>query len=205
VLGPRTGYADHEARARVDRAPARLSDPAGVWYDEFSNIDGELPVRSAADSSGLAGAATRWIDGLTPTDADVLAHYEHPHFGRWPAITTRGYGAGRITCVGTVPDQHLARALCAWLVPRPRSGWRDLPESVTATTATAPDGRRVHVVHNWSWDAAAVTVPVDLRDVLADTSHLGGQPFSLEAWDVRVLVEPSSLVRRDDGAPLGGS
>jgi beta-galactosidase len=191
VLGPRTGYADHEARARAERAPARLCDPAGVWYDEFSNLDGEVAVRPAGDTvSQLAGAATRWIDGLTPTDADVLASYEHPHFGRWPAITTRAHGAGRITCVGTVPDQQLARALCAWLVPRPCSGWQDLPQSVTATTALAPDGRRVHVVHNWSWDAAAVAAPVDLRDVLADTSHPGGQPFSLGAWDVRVLVEP---------------
>jgi beta-galactosidase len=190
VLGPRTGYADHEARARADRAPARLSEPAGVWYDEFSNIDGELPVRPATgSSSGLAGAATRWIDGLTPTDADVLAHYEHPHFGRWPAITTRGHGSGRITCVGTVPDQHLARALCAWLVPRPRGGWQDLPESVTATTATAPDGRRVHVVHNWSWTPMTVTAPVDLHDVLADELQPAAQPFRLEAWDVRVLVE----------------
>ena len=40
VLGPRTGYADNEARARQDRMPARLSDAAGVWYDEFSNLPG---------------------------------------------------------------------------------------------------------------------------------------------------------------------
>ncbi|WP_433558502.1 beta-galactosidase [Pseudonocardia xinjiangensis] len=190
VLGPRTGYADHEARARGDRAPARLSDPAGVWYDEFSNIAGELPVHPATGSSStLAGAATRWIDGLTPIDADILAEYEHPHFGRWPAITTRGYGAGHITCVGTVPDHHLARALCAWLVPRPRNGWRDLPESATATTATAPDGRRVHVVHNWSWNTVTATAPVDLHDVLADGPQPAEQAFLLEAWDVRVFVE----------------
>jgi beta-galactosidase len=188
VLGPRTGYADHEARARTDRAPSRLAEPAGVWYDEYSNISDELPVRPV-DGSPFTGAATRWIDGLTPTDADILAAYEHPHFGRWPAITTRAHGAGRITCVGTVPNQELARTLCAWLVPNPASGWRELPDSVTATTATAPDGRRVHVVHNWAWAPATVVAPVDLHDVLAGKPQPRHQPFRLEAWDVRVFVE----------------
>jgi beta-galactosidase len=195
VLGPRTGYADHEARARVDRAPAVLSGPAGVWYDEFSNITGELPVRPAGGSPlriGDAAAATRWVDGLNPTDCDVLAHYDHPHFGRWPAITTRAHGTGRITHVGTVPNPDLARALCAWLAPDPGSGWRDLPDSVTATTATARDGRRVHVVHNWAWDRVSVTAPTNLHDVLADKPQPEQQQFPLEPWDVRVFVEADS-------------
>jgi beta-galactosidase len=195
VLGPRTAYADHEARARAERVPARLSEPAGVWYDEFSNITGEVPI-STTDGSALriaaGAAATRWIDGLVPTDADVLVRYDHPHFGRWPAVTTRALGAGRITYVGTVPNQDLARALCAWLVPHPRSGWRDLPGSVTATTATTPVGRRVHFVHNWSWDVATVTAPVNLHDVLTYKVQPEQQSFPLEPWDVRVFVEADS-------------
>jgi beta-galactosidase len=192
VLGPRTGYADHEARARAEPAPARLSGPAGVRYDEFSNITDELPVRPADGSPlriGEAAAATRWIDGLTPTHADVLAHYRHPHFGRWPAVTTRAHEAGRITCVGTVPNQDLARALCSWLVPHPTSGWQNLPAGVTATTAAAPDRRRLHFVHNWSWDPAALTAATDLHDVLTDKPLPRFQQLPLDPWDVRVLVE----------------
>ncbi|MFE9568241.1 hypothetical protein ACFYMW_07005 [Streptomyces sp. NPDC006692] len=78
----------------------------------------------------------------------MLAGYDHPHFGRWAAVTTRAHGAGRVTCVGTVPGGGLARALTGWLASVPVSGWRDLPVSVTAATGTSPDGRRVHVVHN---------------------------------------------------------
>jgi hypothetical protein len=72
--------------------PARLAEAAGVWYDEFSNlIDEELPVTGT-----LSGRATRWVDGLHADGATVLAGYEHPHFGRWAAITTRAVGEGRI-------------------------------------------------------------------------------------------------------------
>ncbi|MGP3915604.1 beta-galactosidase [Nonomuraea sp. 10N515B] len=192
VLGPRTAYADHEARARREPAPARLAEAAGVRYDEFSNLTRDLPVR-AAPGSPLAlpdnATATRWADALTVADADVLATYVHPHFGRWPAITTRRHGAGRVTYVGTVPGRDLARTLATWLAPSPVSGWQDLPASVTATTGTSPDGRRVHVVHNWSWEPARVAVPVELSDVVDGASVPAGSALTLGAWDVRVLGE----------------
>jgi beta-galactosidase len=191
VLGARTAYADHEARARNEPAPARLVDAAGVQYDEFSNLLSDVAVR-AADGAPLTlpdgASATRWIDGLTATDSYVLVEYDHPHFGRWPAVTTRRHGAGQVTCVGTVPDRTLARALAAWVAPSPRSGWPVLPESVTVTTGTSPDGRRVHVVHNWSWEPAGVTAPVELSDAIDGTVFRTGQALRLGAWDVRVLV-----------------
>lgn len=200
VLGPRTGYADHEARARIDRAPGRLSEAAGVHYDEFSNLAGTVPVRGVdggpLDVPGDA-TATHWLEGLTPVDAEALATYEHPHFGRWPAVTTRAHGAGRVTCVGTVPGRDLARSLAAWMAPDPRGGWRDLPESVTVTTGTSPDGRHVHVVHNWSWEPARVPSPVNLSDVLSGDAVPAGAEVDLGPWDVRVLVAEDDGTTRD--------
>ncbi|WP_328500836.1 beta-galactosidase [Streptomyces sp. NBC_00457] len=191
VLGPRTGYADHEARARQEPAPGRLVEAAGASYEEFSNLAADIPLRATPGSPlrlPEPATATRWVDGLTALDAEVLAAYDHPHFGRWPAVTTRRHGAGRVTCVGTVPGRDLARALADWLAPAPRSGWRDLPSSVTATTGVSPDGRRVHVLHNWSWDPAHVTAPMALTDVLDGTAAPAGTALRLGAWDVRVFV-----------------
>ncbi|MFG2460062.1 beta-galactosidase [Streptomyces sp. NPDC048523] len=199
VLGPRTGYADHEARARHEPAPGRLVAAAGVQYDEFGNLARDIPVRAVPGTAfevPTDAAATHWIECLTATDAEVLAVYEHPHYGRWPAITTRGHGAGRVTTVGTVPSRDLARALAEWLVPAASSGWRDLPASVTATTGTSPDGRRVHIVHNWSWEPVRVPAPADLSDALTDTPLSTGTALDLGAWDVRVLVSKDA-----DSAP----
>ncbi|MEV7392753.1 beta-galactosidase [Streptomyces sp. NPDC091215] len=192
VLGPRTGYADHEARARREPAPGRLVEAAGASYEEFSNLTADLPVRAVPGSPlqlPEGATATRWVEGLTALDAEVLAGYDHPHFGRWPALTTHRHGAGRVTVVGTVPGRDLARALAGWLAPTPRSGWRDLPAPVTAATGTAPDGRRVHFVHNWSWDPAHVTTPTALTDVLDGTAAPAGTELRLGPWDVRILTE----------------
>jgi beta-galactosidase len=187
VVGPRTGYADHEGRARTATMPARLAAAAGIAYDEYSNLSADLPVRAAADSPlelGDDAAATRWADGLQVDGADVLASYDHPHFGRWPAITTRAHGEGRITYVGTVPNGPLAAALFRWIKP---TTWTDLPASVTVTSATAAAGRRLRFVHNWSWDSVSVDLPSPLHDVLADTAV--DDKLDLGPWDVRILVE----------------
>ena len=192
VLGPRTGYADEEARARTDVPPAHLAEPAGIWYDEYSNISAEVLIRAASASSlelEPDAAGTRWVDGLQLSGADVLAGYDHPHFGRWPAITTREHGQGRITYVGTVPNTQLATALFRWLTPRDiRAQW-PRPASVTITGATARDGRRIHFVHNWSWEPVTIRTPTPVQDLLATSEHDLDQDVSLNAWDVRILAE----------------
>jgi beta-galactosidase len=191
VIGPRTAYADHEARARQESAPGRLAEVAGVHYDEFSNLIRDVLLHAVSEGPlelPSDATATKWADGLVVTDAQVLATYQHPHFRHWPAITTRRHGQGRVTVVGTVPGRGAARALAAWLAPTARSGWSGLPESVTVTTGTAPDGRRVHVVHNWNWGTVRIPAPEDLTDALDGTSVTEGSPVRLGAWDVRVLV-----------------
>ncbi|MCD7442455.1 beta-galactosidase [Streptomyces lincolnensis] len=187
VLGPRTGYGDSEARARTDAQPARLAEAAGVTYDEFSNLSTPLTA-TGTDTLPLPpeARALHWADGLQAQGAEVLATYEHPHFGRWPAVTTHRHGAGRITYVGTVPNPEFAEALLRWAAET-EGAWRPGHPSVTATSATARDGRRVRFLHNWSWEPVSVPVPRPLRDALSDTAYADEVP--LGPWDVKVLTE----------------
>ncbi|MFI5712016.1 beta-galactosidase [Kribbella sp. NPDC051620] len=185
VVGPRTGYADEEARARTATMPAGLAQAAGVAYDEYSNLSADLPVTGVGLELGDDAAATRWADGLRVDGAEVLAGYDHPHFGRWPAITTRAHGSGRITYVGTVPNPALAAALFRWIQP---AAWTGLPASVSVTSATTADGQRLVFVHNWSWDAVTIDLPHAVHDVLAAATT--EDKLTLGPWDVRVLLDP---------------
>ncbi|HWO50879.1 MAG TPA: beta-galactosidase, partial [Ornithinibacter sp.] len=104
---------------------------------------------------------------------------------RWAAVTTRAVGAGRITVVGTVPDQELAAAIILWLVPSPVGGWTT-DASVTVATSGSTSGR-LHVVHNWGWAPAAATPASDVKDLLTGESHGPGESIPLGPWDVRVF------------------
>jgi len=128
-----------------------------------------------------------YLQGLEVDGADVLARYTHPHFRRWAAVTTRPVDAGRITVVGTIPDQDLARSLAEWLAPEPGSGWVALDASVTAASSTDEDGRTVTVLHNWGWDDATAVAPVPLDDLLGGGTIAPGDTVRLGPWDVRVL------------------
>jgi beta-galactosidase len=188
VLGPRTAYGDEEGRARTDVKPARLSDAAGVRYQEFSNLNETLPLvaESSAFTLSDGAGATRWVDGLIVEGAEVLVGYRHRHFGRFPAVVSQAHGEGRITTVGTVPDAAFGADLARWLAPDAR--WAGLPDSVTVHSATNRAGRRVHVVHNWSWDRVEVALPQALTDLLSEEAPVADR-VELGAWDVRVLGE----------------
>ena len=111
-VGPRTGYGDIEGRARAERAPARLE------RRRRRLVRGDVvPGGAGPGRRGRSPARRpRLAEGLVLDGAEALATYAHPHLGRWAAVTTRPVGAGRVTVVGTVPDQELASR------PRPLAG-----------------------------------------------------------------------------------
>lgn len=70
----------------------------------------------------------------------------------------------------------------------PDARWPGLPDSVTVHSATNREGRRVHVLHNWSWDGVGVNLPGSLTDLLTEEAAVVDR-LDLGAWDVRVLGE----------------
>ncbi len=197
VLGFRPGYVDAEARPRVAVMPGKLRQVAGLSFTEYSNLAAPLPVRGDAGAGWdlpSGAAATRWADGIVLEGAQALARYEHPHFGRWPAVTTNQAGAGRVTYVGTLPDRTLARALAHRL--RPESArtdpWRrDTHPSVGVTGGTSSAGR-LTFVHNWSWEPHRFVVPTAVTDVLSGRAIDADESIALEPWDTRVFLRPTT-------------
>jgi beta-galactosidase len=194
VLGIRSAYADEEARVRKAVAPPLFADLAGVHYDEYSNLPGELPVTGADGFMVSPGAAaTEWADGLIVDDAIVVAEYQHRELGRFPAITTRTTGDGRVTYVGTVPNPTLARDIARWLVPTPVStSWAGEPQGRSLTVSGTTSQGRVRFVFNWSGEHVDVTVPIAVTDLETAEAIDTGSIIPLSPWGTRVLQETPS-------------
>ncbi|MEO7720411.1 MAG: beta-galactosidase [Pseudolysinimonas sp.] len=190
VVGIRTAYADEEARARVAVAPPELAEPAGVWYEEYSNLDAPVAVTGTSDFATSDGArATRWLDSLELDGAETILGYDHPEFGRFPAITTRVVGAGRISYVGTVPNPALAADIARWLVAEPIAAEWSREASVTVASGTAAAGVRLWFISNWSSDVATVTAPHAVTSAVTAETFAAHHTFSLEPWASLVLVD----------------
>ncbi|RXZ88255.1 beta-galactosidase [Agromyces atrinae] len=192
VLGPRTATGDELGRARSGRLPEQLTDAAGVGYSEWSNLAGPVEVTgSAALAVSTGAAATLWADGLVPADDDeaaVLAGYRHPFFGSFAAVTTRAFGAGRVSVVGTVPDRVFARDLAEAFVPdRVAAVWR-VETPVMVTSGRNASGARLWFVHNWSGEAVRVIVPVDVVDLLGAPTPAHTE-ITIDAWGAHVYIQ----------------
>lgn len=194
VLSFRSGYADEFGRARWQgRAPGPFRKAAGVSYGLYSNLAGPVPVTADGGLELPGGAlAHAWADELELEGADPIAHYEHPHFGRFPAASSQPFGAGRVTYVGTLPDASFSRALGEWALRR--SGVTPLglglPEPVRVTRARARTGQRLWFFTNWSFDRHVITAPPVTGRDLFDGSPVGtGHGLELPPWGVTVVVE----------------
>ncbi len=192
VVGPRTGYGDHEARARPAVAPAFLSDAAGVSYDEFSNLDTPVAL-SASDGMQLDpnSHATAWADGLVVSTADVLVRYEHPRLRDFAAVTSHASGSGRITCVGTVPNAALAADIIRYVVPEPiAQPWLShLPETVRVVSGTTDDGRRTWFVSNWGETQESIVGPLPTKNRITGERYSAGDTLTLAPWQCLVLLD----------------
>jgi beta-galactosidase len=202
VLSFRSGYADEEARPRAEIMPGRLREAVGATYNEYTNLTSAVPLKAGAGFE-LAEAATgtAWADALVPEGAETLVHYEHPHLGRWAAVTSHTRGSGRVTYVGTLPDRALAVALARWLRRFP-DPWEPRPESVTVTSGCGSQREIVWFVTNWSWEPARLAMPVMAKDLLSGIELASGEDLVLGAWDVRVLLERHREKDDEEGRPL---
>ena len=92
----KTGFSDEYLKVHTQVQPAGLSDCFGICYDQFT-----IPVNTRISWDGETYEAREWMELLTPSSAAVWAEYEHPHWGKYAAVTHNSYGLGTATYLGT--------------------------------------------------------------------------------------------------------
>ncbi len=191
----RTGYADEWARVRPTRAPGPLREPLGISYQEYSTLARPVRLVGQSDLVEESSLAHGWADFLQieADDVEVLARYDDPFLGDYPAITTRALGRGRVTWLGTLPDTATTARLLDWAldergVTKDAAQWPDLPDEVAVSSARLPDGRTVWTVANHSWTALSFAAPPGAVDLASGAPRA---VIELSAWDTRLVSTDS--------------
>ena len=193
VMSFKSGFTDENDTVRAVRAPGPLRAAAGFSYQEFSTLREPLALRGDPYGVGSeANKASIWAELLIPETAQPSAFYDHPFFGRYPALTRNKFGAGTLTYAGT----HLSDALQKKVLEEVlqlaglASSDQRLPSGVRVRHGTNGVGKRMHYYLNYSGEQRTFTHAYGPgTDLLAGAVIPKSMRVTVAPWDLLIIED----------------
>jgi beta-galactosidase len=192
VMSFKSGFTNQYSTVRWEKAPGPLREAAGFYYQEFSNLTHPLGLKDDPFDVGEDNQVSVWAEFLIPETAQVLARYDDPFLGRFPAITRNKFGEGTLTYEGTCLTMPLQKAVLTDVLKAAAltSADQDLPETVRVKHPISGDGKPVHFYLNYSGEQQKVEYPYRRGiDLLTDKSVESEADLVLNPWDLAIVFE----------------
>jgi beta-galactosidase len=192
VMSLKSGFCNEYSTVRWQMAPGPLREVAGFHYQEFSSLRQPLALKDDPLKAGADNKVSDWAEMLIPDSAKPLAFYDHPFFGKYPAITLNEFGKGSLTYEGTVLSDKLQTAVLRDALQRAGLAGpdQDLPPKVRAKQGVNRNGKTLHYYFNYSSDAQTVAYSHPSgTDLLSGASFGQGQNLALKPWGLAIVEE----------------
>jgi beta-galactosidase len=196
VMTFKSGFANENSAVRWERAPGPLREAAGFSYQEFSNLEHPLALKGDPFHVGVEAASDNqvsyWAEFLIPEHAKPIAYYDHPFFGRWPAITENEFGSGTLLYEGTFLSDKLQTAVLRGSLDKLGLTGPDqqLPKDVHVQHGVNRLGKRLHYYFNYGSGEVKITYPYDAGTKLLDGKSVGkSASITLGPWDLAIIEE----------------
>jgi beta-galactosidase len=196
VMTFKSGFANENSAVRWVRAPGPLREAAGFSYQEFSNLEQPLALKGdpfhAAGADQSANQVRYWAEFLMPERAKPLAYYDHPFFGKWPAITENQFGSGTLLYEGTYLSDALQTAVLKSALEKLGLTGSDqqIPAAIHVQHGVNKFGKRVHYYFNYSAAETKATYPYGPGTNLLDGKSVSkSAELTLAPWDLAIVEE----------------
>lgn len=192
VVAFKSGFCNEYSTVRWERAPGPLRKAAGLSYQEFSSLREPLKLKGDPFHAGEHNQVSEWAEMLLPEGAEPLAYYDHPFFGKYPAITRNHFGSGTLTYEGTLLSDELQERVLRDVLKLVGVAGADqnLPGPVRVKHGVNRDGKTLHYYLNYSSDSQTFAYPYRACvDLLTKASVVPSQKMTLKPWDVVILEE----------------
>jgi len=192
VISFKSGFTNEYDTVRWTMAPGPLREATGFHYQEFSNLKTALPLKGDPFGAGLDNKVSEWAEMLMLDTAEPLAYYDHPFFGKYPAITRNHFGKGTLTYEGTMlSDKLQEKVLLSELQEAGLAGAdQSLPASVRVKHGVNRRGKVIHYYLNYSSDTQTFAYPyADGSDLLTQLTTIRSQQITLKPWDLAIIEE----------------
>ncbi len=191
VMAFKSGFTNEFDTVRWVTMPGVLREAAGFHYQEFSNLRQPLPLKDDPLHAGSDNKVSDWAELLTLDSATAIGYYDHPFFGKYPAITQNSFGKGSLTYEGTVLSDALQTKVLLDVVQRAGIAGPDqaLPPSLRVKHGSNRNGKTVHYYLNYSNDPQSFTYSYGAgTELLTQAAVAQSQKMTVKPWDL-VLVE----------------
>ncbi len=192
VMAFKSGFTNEYDTVRWTMAPGPLRKAAGFRYQEFSSLDKPLALKDDPFKAGPENKVSAWAEMLILEGAQPLAYYDHPFFGKYPAITQNHFGSGTLTYEGTVLSDTLqTKVLFNVLQMAGLTGPdQELPATVRVKHGTNRNGKTLHYYMNYSSDSQTFEYPYKPgEDLVTKTNISSSQTVILKPWDLAIIEE----------------
>ena len=192
VMTFKSAFANENAAVRWVRAPGPLREAVGFSYQEFSNLEKPLALKGDPFGAGTDNKVSYWAEFLMPEHAKALAYYDHPFFGKWPAITENNFGSGTLLYEGTYLSDALQTAVLKSELGKLGLAGADqqLPAAVHVQHGVNRLGKRLHYYFNYSGAEVKIHYTYGTGTNLLDEKAISSQAeFILRPWDLAIIEE----------------
>jgi beta-galactosidase len=192
VLTFKSGFTNEFDTVRWTMAPGPLREAAGFHYQEFSILKAPLALKGDPFGAGAENKVTDWVEMILPDTAQTLATYDHPFFGKYPAITRNRFGKGTVTYEGTVLSDvlHQKVLLDAMRAAGVNGPDQALPSDVRVKHGVNRSGKTIHYYLNYSSGSQTFKYPYGAgSDLLSQAAIASAQQITLKPWDLAIIEE----------------
>jgi beta-galactosidase len=191
VYAFRSGFSDENVKVRSTNQPGIIGDACGVYYSQFVTANNiglkDDPFQVGSEKNKL----TSWMELLTPNTAEVLAYYDHAHWGKYAAVTQNNFGKGTATYIGCLPtsdimDNILENAL------KKADLWgtdQELTFPIITKAGINENGNNIRYYFNYSSVAKTFKYPYgNGMELLTEKTVSNGEVLEIASWGI-VIIE----------------
>ncbi|MEN8193200.1 MAG: beta-galactosidase [Bacteroidota bacterium] len=189
----KSGLSDENYNMRSVTMPGILTDACGFNYQDYTNTKSPIPFKdNPFHVKEEVNYANRFMELLVPNSCNVLAQYDHKHWGKYAAITQNDFEKGSLTYVGTLVSDEVLKEVAASVIRKANlnSNSQKLQFPLVTKQGVNQKDRTIRYVFNYSDSTMSFKYPFNEgTDLISKTEINVGDEVIIDAWDLIIVEE----------------
>ncbi|MGO4272876.1 beta-galactosidase, partial [Paenibacillus sp. TAF58] len=188
----KSGFTNENVKVRTTHQPGAIDEACGIRYSMFVEPKSVSFKGDPFEVGPADNKVNTWMELLTPTTAEVVASYDHPHWGAYAAITKNRYGEGAATYIGCLPSAAVMHKVLEKAV-KDAGLWgkdQDIHYPLIVKTGVNDQGKTVRYYFNYADCTETLKYPhAEGKELLSGQEVKQGAAWELTRWGIAIIEE----------------